>query len=181
MKRKIVLNLAISLDGYICDEDGGFDWISGQGDNRLDTVKQIDFFEFVNTCDVVVMGANAYKDAPAHSLDIYNDKKIFVITESDEKPNALNVEFIRGDVVDIILKERENSGKNIFIYGGGFVVNQFTAQDVIDEYIIGVIPVILGKGRKLFFENNPMIRLNLQTYSVNDGIVLMHYTKRERP
>lgn len=178
MKRKIVLNLAISLDGYICDEHGGFDWITGQGDNTLDTINQIDFFEFVNTCDVVVMGANAYKDAPEKSLDIYNDKKIFVITENNEKPEALNVEFIRGDVVDLILKERAKAGKNIFIYGGGFVVNQFTERDVIDEYIIGIIPVILGKGRKLFFENNPMIPLHLKTYSVNDGVVLLHYSKR---
>lgn len=178
MKRKIVLNLAISLDGYICDEDGGFDWIIGQGDHTLDTPNQIDFFEFVNTCDVVVMGAKAYKDAPEHSLDIYSDKKIFVVTKNDEKPLMPNVEFIHGEVVDIILKERENPGKNIFIYGGGVVVNQFTERNIIDEYIIGIIPVILGKGRKLFFENNPKIPLHLETYSISDGIVLMHYSKR---
>lgn len=178
MNRKIVLNLAISLDGYICDVDGGFDWIHGQGDNTLDTPNQIDFFEFVNTCDVVVMGAKAYNDAPPNSLDLYNDKKIFVVTKSNEKPLTPNVEFIQGEVVDIILKEREKPGKNIFIYGGGVVVNQFLERDVIDEYIIGIIPVILGKGRKLFFENNPMIPLHLKTYSVSDGIVLMHYLKR---
>ena len=34
MARDIILNLAISLDGFICDEDGGFAWISGQGDVR---------------------------------------------------------------------------------------------------------------------------------------------------
>ena len=37
MARDIILNLAISLDGFICDEDGGFAWISGQGDVRADT------------------------------------------------------------------------------------------------------------------------------------------------
>lgn len=75
----------------------------------MDTSNQIDFFEFVNTCDVVVMGAKAYKDAPASSLDRYNDKKIFVVTKSNEKPLAPNVEFIQGGVIDIILKEREKS------------------------------------------------------------------------
>lgn len=44
MKRKIILNLAISLDGYICDENGGFDWIVGQEDNSLDTKEQIDLY-----------------------------------------------------------------------------------------------------------------------------------------
>ncbi|MGL5313366.1 MAG: dihydrofolate reductase family protein [Peptostreptococcaceae bacterium] len=179
MKRKIILNLAISLDGYICDENGGFDWIVGQGDNTLDTKQQIDFMEFVETCDVVVMGKKAYDDAPENSLDIYNDKKIYVITKSKDKPQAENVEFISGEVVDIILKEREKEGKNIFIYGGGMIVNLFTQRDAIDEYIIGIIPTILGKGRKLFFDNNPTIKLHLDEYSFVDGITMLRYSKRD--
>lgn len=180
MNRKIILNLAISLDGYICDENGGFDWIVGHGDHTLDTSNQIDFFEFVDTCDVVVMGANAYHDAPDGSLALYDDKKIIVVTNAQEKPTASNVVYVNGDIVDVILQEKAKSGKNIFVYGGGFVVNQFTEKDAIDEYIIGIIPVILGKGRKLFFENNPTIKLHLDTYSVNDGIVVMRYSKQSK-
>ena len=43
MARDIILNLAISLDGFICDEDGGFAWISGQGDVRADTADHFDW------------------------------------------------------------------------------------------------------------------------------------------
>ncbi|MGL5327987.1 MAG: dihydrofolate reductase family protein [Peptostreptococcaceae bacterium] len=178
MKRKIILNLAISLDGYISDEDGGFDWIVGQEDKSLDTKEQIDFFKFVNTCDTVIMGKKGYDDAPEGSLDIYKDKKIYVVTNSKDIPTQDNVEFINGDVVDKILKEREKEGKNIFLYGGAQVADLFIKANVVDEYIIGIIPTILGKGRKLFLDNNPMIKLDLKEYSVIDGITLLRYSKR---
>lgn len=180
MERKIILNLAVSLDGYICDEKGGFDWIVGQGDNTLDTEKQIDFFEFINTCDVVIMGKKGYDDAPENSLDIYKDKKIYVVTNSTETPKEDNVEFINGDVVGKILGERESDGKNIFIYGGAQIADLFIKKNVIDEYIIGIIPCILGSGRKLFLENNPMIALDLKEYSFLDGITMLRYSKREK-
>ncbi len=62
MARDIILNLAISLDGFICDEDGGFAWISGQGDVRADTADHFDFDGFLASCDTIVMGRKAYED-----------------------------------------------------------------------------------------------------------------------
>lgn len=60
------------------------------------------------------------------------------------------------------------------------MIDSFVKADIIDEYIIGIIPIILGKGRKLFLENNPKIDLNLQEYSVEDGIIVMKYSKRNK-
>lgn len=48
----------------------------------------------------------------------------------------------------------------------------------LDEYIIGIIPTILGKGRPLFLENNPKIDLKLDEYIVDNGIVICRYSKR---
>lgn len=58
------------------------------------------------------------------------------------------------------------------------MIDPFIKDDIIDEYIIGIIPTILGKGRRLFLGNNPKIDLKLQEYSVEDGIVIMRYSKR---
>ncbi|MEF9992595.1 MAG: dihydrofolate reductase, partial [Peptostreptococcaceae bacterium] len=54
MSRKIILNLAISIDGYIASEDGGFDWIVGDGDVILDTHNKWDFGKFLDDIDIVV-------------------------------------------------------------------------------------------------------------------------------
>lgn len=174
MSRKIILNLAISVDGYIASEDRGFDWIVGDGDSKLDTDGKLDFDEFLENIDVVVMGKkcydqNFYKD--------YENKKIYVAT-SESLENYDNIHFINGDIVKVIEEERKNEGKDIFLFGGGILVDSFIKADIIDEYIIGIVPTILGKGRPLFLGNNPKIDLHLDEYFTESGIVILKYSKR---
>ena len=178
MKRKIILNLALSLDGYICDEEGGFDWIKGQGDSTLDTPKQFNFETFTESLDVLVMGKRGYDDAPEGSLDVYADKTIYVVTSSQATPPHANVQFIQGDVVNQITALTKKAGKDIWIYGGAQVADLFIKADVIDEYIIGIVPCLLGRGRRLFLEHNPTLELTLKDYTVGDGVVILTYTKR---
>lgn len=174
MERKIILNLAISLDGYIASEDGGFDWIVGDGHGIADTEEKHDFQKFVDEIDVVIMGRQCYEQGMHKD---YAEKTVYVATSQNLEDHD-NVRFMNGDIVSVILEEKKKEGKNIFLFGGGVVIDPFIKADVIDEYIIGIIPTILGKGRKLFLENNPKIDLKLTHKLVNDGIVLMKYEKR---
>lgn len=174
MSRKIILNLAMSIDGYIADEDGGFDWIVGDGDSSLNTNNKWDFNKFLENIDVVVMGKKCY-DSNFHND--YKNKKVYVAT-SKELEDYDNIHFINGDIVKVIEEERQKEGKDIYLFGGGIVIDDFIKADVIDEYIIGVIPTILGKGIPLFPGNNPKIDLHLDEYFVEDGVMIMRYSKR---
>lgn len=174
MDRKIILNLAISIDGYIASEDGGFDWIVGDGDNKLDTKNKWDYQKFLEDIDVVVMGKKCYDQ------DFYKDfkdKKVYVAT-SQSLEDYDNVHFINDDIVKVIEEERKNEGKDIFLFGGGVLIDSFIKSDIINEYIIGIIPTILGKGRPLFLGNNPKIDLHLDEYVTESGIVILRYSKR---
>ncbi|MTN81910.1 dihydrofolate reductase [Turicibacter sanguinis] len=144
MSGKIVLNLAISLDGYIADENGGFEWIVGDGNSALNTDLKWDYKKFLEEIDIVVMGKNCYNQGFHKD---FKDKPIYVATSQD--------------ITD-------------------YDYYHFLKADIIDEYIIGIIPTILGKGRPLFLGNNPKIDLSLQYYTVEDGIVIMKYSKREK-
>ena len=175
MSGKIILNLAISLDGYIADEKGGFDWIVGDGNSKLNTEKRWDYGRFLEDIDVVVMGKNCY-DQGFHKD--FSGKDVYIATTKDIN-NYENYHFINGDIVNIIA-DVKSEGKSIFLFGGGVVIDHFVKADVIDEYVIGIIPTILGKGRKLFLENNPKIDLELQYYSVENGVVMMKYLKRNK-
>lgn len=175
MKRRIILNLAISIDGYIASEDGGYDWIVGHGNDTLNTKSKFDFDKFLEGIDIVIMGKNCY-DQNMHND--YKNKKVYVAT-SERIEDYDNIHFISGDVCKIIQEEKNKDGKDIFLFGGGGLVDNFIKNDIIDEYIIGIIPVILGKGRSLFLENNPTINLRLDEYFVENGIVVLKYTKRE--
>ena len=179
MQRKIILNLAISLDGYIADEDGGFDWIVGDGDKNNDTKKQFNFLDFVNGIDIIVMGKTAYEDTPSETIKSFKSKKIYVASEDKLKTKYDNVEFISGDIVNQILKLKEEEGKDIWLFGGAILVDPFIKAGVVDEYIIGIIPIILGKGKSLFLENNPKFELHLDNCTVQEGIVISRYSKRK--
>ena len=87
MARDIILNLAISLDGFICDEDGGFAWISGQGDVRADTADPFDFDGFLASCDTIVMGRKAYEDCLS-SLPEAAEKRFLVASRTPRAPEA---------------------------------------------------------------------------------------------
>lgn len=174
MSRKIILNLAISIDGYIAAEDGSFDWIVGDGDTRLDTKNKWDYNKFLEDIDIVVMGKKCYDQ---NFLEDFKDKTVYVAT-SQEIEDYDNIHFINSDIVSVVLEEQKNNGKNIFLFGGGVLIDAFVKADVIDEYIIGIIPTILGKGRPLFLDKNPKIDLHLQEYSVDNGVIILRYKKR---
>lgn len=178
MSRKIILNLAISLDGYICDEDGGFDWIGGHGDMRQNTEKQFDFSAFTASCDTIVMGRKAYDDCGIDYIEDYENKR-FLVATTDARENLANVEFVQGDIVAMVTALKNKAGKDIWLFGGAGLTDQFLKADVIDEYIIGIIPTIRGNGRKLFSQDNPTIKLHLDECSVTDGVAMLTYTKRD--
>jgi dihydrofolate reductase len=171
--RKIILSLAISLDGYIASEDGRYDWIAGNGDDTLNTKDKWNYDKFLEGIDIVVMGKKCYDQ----NMDKdFKNKKVYVAT-SQKIENQDNLHFISGDICKVIQEEKEKDGRDIFLFGGGGLVDNFIKADIIDEFIIGIIPIILGKGRPLFLGNNPTIKLFLNEYIIEDGIAILKYTK----
>ncbi len=173
MSGKIILNLAISLDGYIADVDGGFDWIVGDGDPTLNTTPAFDFASFVKDIDVVVMGSTCYEQGMAEP---YGDKIVYVATSKPHEDRD-NLKFVSGDLLPI-LQQEVGAGKTVYLFGGGKVIDPFIKADVIDEYIIGIIPTILGNGRRLFLEHNPTLKLHLTDYTFDNGVAMLYYKRR---
>lgn len=76
-----------------------------------------------------------------------------------------------------MLNYSKNTNENIFLFGGGITIKPFIEEDLIDEYEIGIVPVILGKGRKLFYEMYKKIDLQLTDVNIEDGITILRYKK----
>lgn len=173
--RKIILNLAMSLDGYISDEDGGFDWIVGHGGE--DGTEAYDFDAFMAGVDTIVMGSVSYEDIVLSGLSTFEDKEILVASHRTLKLKD-NGKVISGDIVAQVLKLKEEKGKNIWLFGGAGLTDAFIRANAVDSYVIGIIPTILGKGRRLFKGGYPKIDLHLDAQVVYDGIVMMTYSRR---
>lgn len=163
----------MSLDGYIADENGDYDWIVGDGNHNLDTENKWDYRKFLQNIDIVVMGKNCYNQ---EFYKDFSDKTVLVATSKIMEDNDC-ITFIKGDICAYVLDEKAKDGKDIFLFGGGVLCDAFIKSDYIDEYIIGIIPVILGKGIPLFLGNNPKIKLQLKEQYMEEGIVVLHYTR----
>ena len=174
MKRKIILNLAMSIDGFIADLDGKFDWIVGDGSKTLDTAEKFTFEDFLAHVDTVVMGRRAFEVCDP---EMFTAQKI-IVASSGSHEDRDHICFISEDPVHHIQKLQEKEGKDIWIFGGGILADAFIKSDIIDEFIIGIIPVILGKGIPLFLGEHEMRLLSLTDYYMQEGIAILKYKRR---
>lgn len=150
--RDVVLYIAMSIDGYIARSDGSVDWLNEQGESS----DSKSFEEFYKNIDTVTMGRTTY-DQIIEELSPdkwpYPDVKSYVVTTRDYKVDK-NVEFISDNIIDFIKGLKEGVGKDIWLLGGSNLVNQLIEADLIDKYIITIVPLILGEGIPLFKEKN---------------------------
>ena len=101
----------------------------------------------------------------------------YVITRQDLLDEE-NLTFYNGDIGELVNKLKQEPGKNIYCDGGGQIVKLLMDQDLIDEYIISVIPTILGKGKRLFLGDTETLALKLKSEKVFDsGLVQLRYER----
>lgn len=178
MSRNVVFYIAASLDGYIARNDGAIDWLSGNGE---DANIGNGYEKFYSTIDTVVMGRTTYEQIINElSPDFwgYEGKKYYVATMKKSQSNE-KVQFISEDITKFVKGLTNQDGKDIWLVGGGKLVDQFIKENLIDKYIISIIPTILGDGIPLFLSNNPEIKLKLIESKSIDGIVELTYIKKE--
>ena len=175
--RKVTLFIAMSLDGYVADKDGGVDWLNGQEEDgeNMDT-----YSEFIKTIDTIIMGWNTYHQVITELSPeewIYPEQISYVITHR-EIPSTERIRFTSESPCDLVKRLREEEGNGIWICGGASIVRQLMETDLIDTLHISVIPTLLGDGVRLFgpLEKEQKLRL-VKTQSYN-GITDLVYEKR---
>ena len=177
--RKTILYIAVSLDGYIADNKGAVDWISGQDEN----VEMEDTFTpFFRDVDTVIMGRKTYNQIVTElSPDQwpYEGATTYVLTHHKETDNTDNICFKNMDVRQLVEALKQESGKNIWICGGAEVAQQLMANNLIDTYHLAVIPVILGEGVRLFGGVARKIDLTLVETKKYNGIVEVIYDHKK--
>lgn len=170
-KRKVVLFIASSLDGYIATEEESLDWlerVEGEGDNG--------FSEFYDTVDTVLMGKKTYDWVMRQDLKKfpYKGKATFVFTRSAVEDTG-DVSFVNKDIQSFIYHLKNKDGKNIWLVGGGDLVQSFLQAELIDEIIVTVAPTLLGKGIPLFKKQDLSFDLELKGVRNFKQFVELHY------
>ena len=171
--RNIVLYIATSLDGYIARKNGALDWLPQPAEGDFG------YGDFYKTIDTVVMGRTTYEQVISElsvGVWVYEGKACYVATTKDIK-SSKDVTFVSKDVTSFINDLKKQPGKDIWLVGGSKLIETFVQKNLIDKYIVTVIPTILGKGIPLFRGVHDDLELKLVGTKTYGDVVELRYTK----
>ncbi len=173
---EIVYHVACSLDGYIADRQGGVEWL----DRIDDAGEDYGYPEFSRSLDGIVMGSRTYEFALHYGEWVYADKPSWVLTRRDLPLAHPTVTLTRDDPVAVVESLQARGLQRIWLLGGGSLAASFARERLISEYIIAVLPVLLGGGIRLFEGESATTELEFRgAQSYSNGIV--HLTYRSKP
>ncbi|MEO6669518.1 MAG: dihydrofolate reductase family protein [Ferruginibacter sp.] len=165
--RKLKLQVQISIDGFIADENGLTDWLIWNWGNHWtwDKALQDYFIELTSSVDCVLLSRKMAEEGfIGHWAKVAEDKSSaqylfakniasaqkLVFTKTLEGSTWANTELAKGDLTSEIKKLKAQRGKDMIVYGGASLVSSLIKAGLIDEYYLFVNPTILGDGKTVF-------------------------------
>lgn len=175
--RKISLFIAASLDGYIAKPNDDLSFlklVEKEGEDY-------GYKEFTETIDTLIVGRRTYdyvvKEIGASHYD-NGERNVYVITRTD-RPNLGKTTFYTGNLTELVQQLKSETGKNIYCDGGAEVITELLKNDLIDEFIISVIPVLLGTGTRLFKDGRPEQLLEfVKSKTFETGLIQLNYKRK---
>jgi len=177
-KRKIIVNVGTSADGFIARPDGDIEWLTRrpppEGFYGMD--------KFTQSVDTKLLGRKTY-DVSLRMGAKFDSKTRYYVFSKQPPPASVpaGVEFI-GEGIGVFAKRlRDQKGKNIWMMGGGEIIASFLDEGAIDEFIISMIPVFIGEGIPLMAHRHRDVPLSLRSVQhFPDGVVQLHYNVERR-
>lgn len=174
IQRKVFIFIATSLDGYIAREDGNIDWLSIADSPGED----YGYSKIDEDTDTIIMGRKTYDKVCEFTDDFPIKNKSVYIVSHIEKPSEKNIVFSTMDPCNLVRKLKSQTGKSIYVDGGAQVIQELMKQDLIDEFIISILPVFIGSGISLFGNSGKQKMLKLKySHSFDSGLVQMAYER----
>ena len=183
-QRRVILDLAVTLDGFIEGKNGEVDWCI------MDP--EMEFTNFLHQIDTIFYGRKSYEmwgqyvpeintDASEKEMwDLVHSKKKYVFSRTKNETND-NAIFINENILEEVNKLKNKLGKDIWLYGGASVITTFINLGLVDEFRLSIHPVILGEGKPMFIDINQRVNLKLvDTRTFNSGVVQVIYRYDDR-
>lgn len=177
-QRRIILDLAVTLDGFIEGKNGEVDWCIMDPDMK--------FTDFLNQIDTILYGRKSYdlwgqytpnneeSDSEKEMWNLVHSKEKYVFSRT--KKTDHQAIFINEKIVEEINKLKKKPGKDIWLYGGASLITTFIHLGLVDEFRLSIHPVVLGEGKPLFIDLKKRINLKLvQTRTFSSGVVQVIY------
>ncbi|MDF2633691.1 MAG: dihydrofolate reductase [Pelosinus sp.] len=171
MERKVILYIAMSIDGYIARLNGDIDWLSIVEKPPED----YGYAQFIENIDTVIMGRKTYDKVRSFNMEFpHRGRKCYVISKMR---TGIDEDIEYSDDLEMLIRDLKNTkGKNIFVDGGAEIVNELLKIEMIDELIISILPILLGSGIRLFQDRRSEQKVILKkTVQFETGLVQLWY------
>lgn len=173
MNRKVVLYIAMTLDGYIAKPNDDLSFLSivqAPGEDY-------GYEAFMSTVDTVLIGRKTY-DWVIRNVDHFPHAHLNTYILSKTMSNAIpGIKVFNGDLVSLVQNLKRQEGGNIFCEGGSEIIHSLLLNQLLDELIISIIPILVGDGIPLFKSIRPEQELILiDSKKFKSGLVQLHYT-----
>jgi dihydrofolate reductase len=180
-KRKIIVYIATSADGFIARTDGSVDWLDRprpKGDYGMGAFyKSIDTILWGRkTCDMALDFQKKGVSGAAFDTKVKN----YVFTRRLVQSAAPEgVVFVNEPIKTFTTRLQARKGKDIWMMGGAGIIASFLDEGKIDEFMIHVIPTFIGEGIPLIAPGRRTLPLRLISCTkFTDGVVKLHYAVR---
>jgi len=167
--RSLVLNLAVSLDGYIAGPNGEYDWCFTDADYGMT--------DFLKSVDTTIMGGKSYRILLEYGAP-YPEFTNYVFSRTEKTSPHQNVVLVSDDIPTFVKSLKHKKGKNIWLFGGSEIIHPLIQEDVVDELMLAVHPIVLGGGVPLFknLDERKVFRLT-DSITYPSGLVQLIYKK----
>lgn len=171
--RRVRYQVACSLDGYIAGPNDEFDWIIPE--------PAFDFEALYEQFDILLMGRRTYEIVSSTGIS-FPDKRIIVASRSLKQEDHPDIEVINDGLEERVRELRAETGRDIWLYGGGELLAQLLEWDLVDTVEPAIIPILLGGGVPLIAAKGIKRRLTLvNQHSYPSGMMLLEYeVEREK-
>lgn len=164
---KVTLYMAVSIDGYIAKKDGDSDWVS--------EVDSINFEKKIEETGCIVVGRKTFEQFYDDLYPVEGVINIVLTSSPTRQDKNKNVIFVSSPQEALQVAKQKGHDK-VLLIGGGRVNGAFIQDNLVDEVLLSVHPLIFGEGIKIFEHFGKQVDLDfVGSTEMEEGLVQLHY------
>jgi dihydrofolate reductase len=171
--RKLKYHVASTPDGFIARKDHTIDGFLAEGEHVTEYLESLK-----NDYEIALMGRRTYEFGFQFGVtNPFPWMRQYVFSRTMGRSPDPKVELISENIIDIVNELKKETGKDIYLCGGAELAATLFTENLVDEIILKLNPVLLGSGIPLFSGTIKQSNLELiDSKTYRNGVILIHYS-----